>query len=55
MINWFVIDIPYAYFAIAIKDGKLVDAAPIAKWALGKTQDYFFNWVKKKGGRIIKI
>lgn len=27
---------PAATFAVAVKDGRVVDAAPIARWALGK-------------------
>lgn len=42
----------YACYAIEIRDGAIVDAAPIAKWAIGKKLNWFKGWVEKKGGTV---
>lgn len=42
----------YACFAIIVKDDKIIEAAPIAKWATGRTLYSFRKWVFQKGGHI---
>ena len=42
----------YACYGIVIEDDRIVEAAPIARWAVGKSFEYFKNWVRGKGGRV---
>jgi hypothetical protein len=42
----------YACFGIEVDDGKIVNAAPIAKWMIGKSIVAIERWVKSKNGKI---
>ncbi len=42
----------YACFGIEIKGAKVIDAAPIGKWMIGKSFVSVAEWVNKKGGTI---
>jgi hypothetical protein len=42
----------YACYGVWVENGVIVDAAPIARWAIGKSISYFEGWVRKKGGTI---
>jgi hypothetical protein len=44
-----------ACFAVIVRDGDIVDAAPIARWAIGKSLAFFSAWVKRKGGKIDRL
>jgi len=45
--------LPYAVYGIVTnKDNIIIDAAPIAKWSIGKDINYFLNWVDGKGGHV---
>jgi len=42
----------YAVYGACIENGVVTDAAPIARWAIGKTENEFFGWVHGKGGSV---
>ena len=43
----------YAVFAIDVDEkGRVVEAAPIAKWMKGKTLNFVKKWIYSKGGEI---
>ena len=42
--------LPYAVFGIEARDGKVVEAAPIAHWMIGKDTALVRAWIAKKGG-----
>ena len=44
-----------ACFGIEVKNSIVTSAAPIGKWMCGKSLEKIKEWVKKKGGTIIKI
>ena len=44
--------LPYACYGVIVEDGIIVDAAPIARWAVGRTLESFELWVKRNGGKI---
>jgi len=46
--------LPYACFSIDVlaDRGTIIDAAPIARWAIGKSFTSFVGWVKHKGGSV---
>ena len=49
------IDIDYACFGIIAKNGIVIEAAPISKWALGKSINDVLNYYKnKKNAKINK-
>ncbi len=46
------IDLPYACFAIVVRDGKVTFAAPIGRWMVGKSLEDVELWVRGKRGEI---
>lgn len=55
MVKSYQIDISYACFRIDTDNNICIDAAPIAKWMIGKTVDDITAWVFKKNGKIIEL
>ena len=56
MEHLFSIDLPYGNFGIVTDDNRrVVEAAPMGKWMVGKYIAYITNWVKKKGGTIQQV
>lgn len=51
----YYVNLSYACFGIEVKDNIIIETAPIAKWSIGKSLDYFSNWVKNKGGSICQV
>ena len=45
----------YACYAILVRDGRLIESAPIAEWALGRKLEWFSKWVTKKGGYLHEV
>lgn len=50
--TWFRVSLPYATYGVAVKGGRVVDAAPIARWMVGKEMGYCFDWLHGKGADI---
>ena len=48
------VSLPYATYGIEVDNGIVTDAAPIAKWMVGKDTQFVKSWIAKKGG-ITKI
>lgn len=46
------VSLPYATFGIEVdeKAQKVVDAAPIGRWMIGKTFPFVSSWIARKGG-----
>lgn len=42
--------LPYATFAIVEKEDVIVDAAPIARWMVGRPGSEVRAWIARKGG-----
>ena len=49
---WYRIELPYAVFGIQVMDGRVVDAADIGKWMIGKQLTFVQAWVQRKKGEI---
>lgn len=50
MSKWIWVSLPYATYGIEVEDGIVIDAAPIARWMIGKDTQTVRNWIAKKGG-----
>lgn len=48
-------DVGFAVFGFFVENNFVVDAAPIAKWLIGKNIFVVRNYVKKKGGSLMLI
>lgn len=47
--------LPWATFGLAVRDGRVVDAAPIAWWCVGKDERYVANYWRKRGAVIVPL
>ena len=50
--KWQRVSLPYAVFGIAVENLRVVDAAPIGRWMVGKTQMVVKDWVISRGGTV---
>jgi hypothetical protein len=50
--SWLRVSLPYATYGIRVKGNLVVEAAPIARWMLGKSIGYVTAWIMKKHGTI---
>jgi hypothetical protein len=55
VIRWIWISLPYATFLIATRGGVVVDAAPIARWALGKPEQKVADFYRRKGAQFATL
>jgi hypothetical protein len=47
--RWIWVSMPYATFGIVTRGGRVVDAAPIARWAIGKPEGQVAGYFRRKG------
>lgn len=47
---WIWVSLPYATFGIRALDDVIVEAAPIARWMVGKPGSVVRAWILGKGG-----
>lgn len=45
------VNLPYATFGIEVDGGRVVDAAPIGKWMIGKETSAIRKWIASKNGK----
>lgn len=49
------VSLPYATFRVNVRDGTVIDAAPIARWMIGRPWSYCIRWVLNKQGQIEQL
>ena len=49
------IELPYACFGVVVDKGKIVEAAPIARWTIGKDAKAVFEYFKKTKGKVERL
>ena len=49
--QFYVVDVPHAFFGVVVRDGRVVDAAPIGKWLVGRNVQAIADYARRKGGR----
>lgn len=47
--RWIWVSLSYATYGIGVRDGKVVQAPPIAAWMVGKDERYCADWLRGKG------
>lgn len=50
--RWIRVVMPRAVFAVVVRDGVVVDAAPIARWAVGQDERKVAAWFRARGARF---
>ena len=53
--RWVWVSLPYATYGIACEGGRVVAAAPIAAWMIGKDEHYCAAWLRRKGARVVPL
>lgn len=51
----YAVRLPYATFALVVRDGVVVRAAPIARWAVGRPEDEALEYYRRKGGSVARL
>ena len=46
---------PYFCAGLVTKGGQIVMAAPILRWAIGRTIGYMQNYCQRKGWQIVEV
>jgi len=49
------VSLPHATFGLVVHDGWVVDAAPIARWAIGKRERYVADYFRRRGARFERV
>jgi hypothetical protein len=49
------VTVPYACYGIVVSRGKVIEAAPIANWMVGKSEQFVSGWIAMKKGKIVKM
>lgn len=52
MTRWIWVSLSYATFGLAVWDGRVVDAAPIARWSIGKDEKSVADYYRRKGAEF---
>lgn len=53
--GWVWGSLSYATFGLLVADGKVVDAAPIARWTVGKPERQVADYFRRKGVRFERL
>ena len=53
--GWVWVSLPWATFGIAVNDGVVVDAAPIARWTVGKPERVVADYYRRKGAVFVRL
>jgi hypothetical protein len=53
--KWIWVSLPYATFALHVKDGRIVEAPPIARWTIGKREQVIANYYRSKGAEFRRL
>jgi hypothetical protein len=53
--RWIWVSLPYATYGIAVANGRVVDAAPIARWMVGKDERECAAWLRRKGATFAPL
>ena len=55
MTRWIWVSLPHATFALVVTDGTVTDAAPIARWAVGKDEGSVARHFRQRGAQFRAI
>ncbi|MET8864657.1 hypothetical protein ABZW11_17105 [Nonomuraea sp. NPDC004580] len=53
--RWVWVSMPHATFAVVVRDGRVSDAAPIARWAVGKPERQVADYFRRKGATFAPL
>ena len=50
--RWIWISLPWATFVVEVTDGIITQAAPIARWTIGKPERRVADYYRRRGARF---
>lgn len=53
--HWVWVSLPHATYGIAHEFGRVVEAAPIAHWMVGKSTVYVSRWLTGKNAHVVHL
>lgn len=54
-IEMYILEVKHFYCSVDVNEkGVIVDAAPIARWAIGKDMETVEKWARSKGGSLFR-
>lgn len=53
--RWIWVSLPYATFALAVEAGRVVQAAPIAGWAIGQPEHRVADFYRRRGAEFREL
>jgi hypothetical protein len=54
-LGWVWVSLPWATFGLAVRDGVVVDAAPIARWTIGKPELDVAAYWRRRGAVFARL
>lgn len=45
----------WATFGLVVREGRVVEAAPICRWALGEREGTVADWLRQRGARFERV
>jgi len=52
---WVWVSLDYATFGLRVEGGRVVEAAPIARWTIGKSEQYVADYFRRKGAVFARL
>lgn len=53
--GWVWVSLPWATFGLRVQGGRVVDAAPIARWCIGKDEHWAAAYWRQRGARFARL
>ena len=53
--TWFWVSLSYATFGVCVEGRVIVDAAPIARWSVGRDYQDVLAYYSRKGADIVRL
>lgn len=53
--SWVRVSLPWATFGLRVEHGTVVDAAPIARWAIGKPERDVAAYFRRRGATFDRL
>lgn len=53
--RWIWVSLPHATFGLIVNGGRIIDAAPIARWTVGRDEREIAAYYRRKGAQLVPL
>lgn len=53
--RWIWVSLPHATFGLITRDGRIIDAAPIARWTIGRDEREIADHYRRRGAHTVPL